>query len=203
MVPNASKTRQAGFTLIEILIAVIVLSIGLLGVATLQVTSKRGNFEAMQRAAATLYAEDLLERMRTNPTVLGSYVTSTGKTFTVGAEPPTPGTDCAAADCDADEIAAFDLDQWWDLMAGTSEGGAGGLTTPTACLSTAASAVSGTEYTVAIAWRGMDEISDVATGTASDCGRGSVGSSDYDLTAADRSFRRFISLRAYIDPFSG
>jgi type IV pilus assembly protein PilV len=184
------RRSQGGFTLIEVLIAVIVLSIGLLGVASLQLTSKRGNFEAMQRAAATLYAEDLVERMRTNPSVLGSYVTSTGLTLT--AAPSTP-PDCTGG-CTLPQLAEYDIAKWWDQLAGESEGGRGGLVTPTACLSNPVT----NEYIVAIAWRGMDEVSDVATGTAQDCGRGAT----YDLSG-ELSFRRIITLRTYIDPTAG
>jgi type IV pilus assembly protein PilV len=58
--------RQRGFTLIEVLIAVIVLAIGFLGMASLQVTATRLNQRAHQRSQATLLAEDLLDRMRAN-----------------------------------------------------------------------------------------------------------------------------------------
>jgi len=191
----------AGFTLIEVLIAVIILSIGLLGVASLQLTSKRGNFEAMQRVSATMYAEDLIERMRTNPGVLGTYVTSTVRTFTTDSAPPS-APDCSTQLCSSVAIANFDLVQWWDQIAGASEGGLGGLVSPTACLSR----VTQTQYIVAIAWRGMDEISDTASSAgpaeldaARDCGR---GGGLYDLTGTT-SFRRFITLQAYTDRFAG
>ena len=58
--------RQNGATLIEVLIAVVVLSIGLLGLAGLQVTSVQSNHSAYQRSQATLLAYDLAERMRAN-----------------------------------------------------------------------------------------------------------------------------------------
>lgn len=60
--------RQHGATLIEVLIAVVVLSIGLLGLAGLQVTSVQSNHSAYQRSQATLLAYDLADRMRANRT---------------------------------------------------------------------------------------------------------------------------------------
>lgn len=60
--------HQEGATLIEVLIAIVVLSIGLLGLAGLQVTSVQSNHSAYQRSQATLLAYDLADRMRANRT---------------------------------------------------------------------------------------------------------------------------------------
>ena len=59
--------KQKGFTLIEILITVIVLSIGLLGLAGLQISGLRANISSEARSKASLLANDIAERMRTNP----------------------------------------------------------------------------------------------------------------------------------------
>ena len=61
-------TDQRGTTLIEVLIALIVLSIGLLGLALLQVTSVQSNHSAYYRSQATVLAHDLADRMRANRT---------------------------------------------------------------------------------------------------------------------------------------
>jgi type IV pilus assembly protein PilV len=58
--------RQAGFTLIEVLVAALVLSVGLLGLAGLQVFALKTNDSAYLRSKATLYAYDMMDRMRTN-----------------------------------------------------------------------------------------------------------------------------------------
>lgn len=58
--------KVAGFTLIEVLVAVLVLSIGLLGLAGLQAASLRQNHSAYLRSQASLLAYDMLERMRGN-----------------------------------------------------------------------------------------------------------------------------------------
>ena len=57
---------QRGFTLIEVLVALFVLSVAILGIAGLQVTSKQTNFESVQRTNATFLAQELLERIRAN-----------------------------------------------------------------------------------------------------------------------------------------
>jgi type IV pilus assembly protein PilV len=56
----------AGFTLLEVLVAVVVLSVGLLGLASLQVNGLRFNHSAYMRTQATLLAEELADRMRAN-----------------------------------------------------------------------------------------------------------------------------------------
>lgn len=61
--------RQSGFTLLEVLVAMVVLSIGLLGLAGLMASSMRNNQSAYQRTQATWLAYDVLDRMRANRAV--------------------------------------------------------------------------------------------------------------------------------------
>jgi len=61
--PAASR----GFTLVEILVTVVLISVGLLGVAALQLTTLRGNQDAYVRSQASVLAGDILDRMRVNP----------------------------------------------------------------------------------------------------------------------------------------
>lgn len=58
--------KQNGFTLLEVLVAIIVLSVGLLGLAGLMATSMRNNHSAYQRTQATWLAYDVIDRMRVN-----------------------------------------------------------------------------------------------------------------------------------------
>lgn len=64
---STCKLRSAaGFTLLEVLIAVLVLSIGLLGLAGLQITSLKFNHSAYMRTSATNLAYEMADRMRVN-----------------------------------------------------------------------------------------------------------------------------------------
>jgi type IV pilus assembly protein PilV len=67
--------KASGFTFVEALVALIVLSIGLLGVAALQLTSLRSNHSSSLRSQATLLASDMVDRMRANRTaaLAGAY----------------------------------------------------------------------------------------------------------------------------------
>lgn len=60
---SSYKTRNAGFTLIEALVALLVLSIGLLGVAAMQLKALQGAHAAYQRSIASLAAQDAQERL--------------------------------------------------------------------------------------------------------------------------------------------
>lgn len=78
--PNASRRAQAGLSLVEVLVTVVLVSVGLLGIAGLQLTSVRNTNSAGQRFQATLLAEDIVERMRANRTqvVVGRYQLGVG-----------------------------------------------------------------------------------------------------------------------------
>lgn len=60
---NCLRPRDSGFTLLEALIAVLVLSIGLLGVAAMQLKAMQSAQVAYQRSVATLAAQDAVERL--------------------------------------------------------------------------------------------------------------------------------------------
>lgn len=64
--PASTLRNQAGTTLIEVLITVVLVSVGLLGLAGLQLTSVQNTNSAAERFEATTLARDILERLRAN-----------------------------------------------------------------------------------------------------------------------------------------
>ena len=58
---------NAGFTLLEVLVAIVVFSVGLLGLAALQIFSLRLSHDSLLRTTATILANDMADRMRANP----------------------------------------------------------------------------------------------------------------------------------------
>lgn len=60
------RVNNKGFTLVEVLVALLVLSIGLLAVASMQTNSLRSNYNALTRSKAVQGCEDILDRMRAN-----------------------------------------------------------------------------------------------------------------------------------------
>lgn len=190
---SGNNNRQRGFTLLEVMIALLIFGVGLLTVAALQTVSKRANYEAVQRTTASFLALDMLERMRVNKGRLNRY--TQGNMELGGGQRAVPGTPCTSlADaCDGIDIANADLYEWEQRLDGVAEdqGGnaTGGLLSPTACLDGPGGGGTGV-YTVAIAWRGVTELTDP---TADDCG------DDTGLYGADNEFRRILVISAFID----
>lgn len=83
-------TKQSGFTLLEILVAMLVLAIGLLGLAGLMTSSMRNNLSASHRTQATWMAYDIIDRMRANriSALAGSYATAMGAAATCSTAVP-------------------------------------------------------------------------------------------------------------------
>ncbi len=103
MMKIKSLHRATGYTLIETLIALFVLTTALLGFAALSTQALQATRGALNHDFATLQAIDLAERMRANPAGLAIYPTLSG----------TPsGTDCTTATCDPTDMARFDLREW-------------------------------------------------------------------------------------------
>ncbi len=98
-------TRRRGFTLLEVLIALVVFSIGLLGVAGLMVLSVRTNHSAFLRTQASFLAESMADRMRTNLGWTSDY-NGTYDSSTAG----TGG--CISAACTPAQLAAHDRLEW-------------------------------------------------------------------------------------------
>ena len=78
-----ARTRAAnGFTLIEILVTLVIISVGLLGIAGLHSMSLRNNFDALIRSHASALADEIADRMRSNRTraLAGDYNVALGVT---------------------------------------------------------------------------------------------------------------------------
>lgn len=186
-------TQQQGFSLIELLVTVIIFSVGLLSIAGLQTVSKSSNFEALQRTSASQVAHGLLEDMRVNGDGAATYLAA-GELGggSLGAEPAPNCT--AAAPCDATQKAAHDLWVWEQAIDGNLETnggvGTGGLVLPSLCVNGPAGGGAGI-YVVTIVWRGTAPITNTINNP---CG---TVSGNY---GAGNEFRRIIQMPTFIDP---
>ena len=74
IISTARGWIQRGFSLIEVLIALVILAVGVLGLAALQTTGLQYTHDAYIRSQATVIVYDLVERMRNNVTNANSYI---------------------------------------------------------------------------------------------------------------------------------
>jgi len=138
---KSDRKRQRGVGLIEVLIALLVLSIGLLGLAALQTQALKFNQGAFLRTHATTLAYDVLDRMRANreqASTTTSYVTAAGTGIPTGAN-------CESADCSPGDMAKYDLNQWKTALAARLPNGDGAIS------------VSGSIFTVTTQWDSRDD----------------------------------------------
>ena len=161
-----SISATVGMTFIEVLVALVIISTGILGAVALQATAKQGSFDAMQRSLASSLAQDIIARMRANnPANLVGYVGNDyGDTLDA-----LPASRCntSVALCTPAQLAANDRYEWeLALMGGdvtSTYGNAGGLINATGCISRNGNAV-----TVVVSWQAKTDMSDAAK--AGDCG---------------------------------
>ncbi len=102
---NMLRKQEAGFSLLEVLIAMLILSIGLLGIAGLQIKGQQYNQSSYLRTQATFLAYDIMDRMRVNilEAGTGNYAPTTW---------PSSYVDCDAGTCTPAELADYDLIKW-------------------------------------------------------------------------------------------
>ncbi len=116
--PHPMANRYAGFSLIEVLVALLVLSIGLLGLAALQATGMKYNSDAYYRTQASILAYDIIDRMRANPKGAGDgdYVVNETSLATKLSSFAS-GTKCDTNVCSTTSaIALFDLGRWYEAQ---------------------------------------------------------------------------------------
>jgi type IV pilus assembly protein PilV len=172
--------QQSGFSLIEVMVSMLVISLGVLGMAGMQITAKRAGFEAVQRTSATSLATDLIERMRSNPEALSSYVTTGIGGGSIVSEPTPDCSDDGTNGCSFTELATHDLWEWEQAVDGASETreiegdtvAVGGLFDPTACI-----AVDGGSVTISVVWEGYQGLSNPSS-NACGAGLGKYGTDD-------------------------
>jgi len=140
------KQKNSGFTMIEVLVTLVILSIGLLGLTALQARSMASNHNAFLRSQATQYAYDMGDRMRSN--IAGARAGSYNNISGIATDPA-----CITAGCTPAQMATYDTFQWNTLLSQQLPAGRGTVTGD------------GTDFVISVMW---DEARNGATGTGCD-----------------------------------
>lgn len=179
--PARVPRRQRGFTLIEALVAMLILVFGMLGTAGLMVRAQQAEFESYQRKQALILIDDFVSRAQANRTVADDCYaittdTSTGTPYLGTGNSTvfncTAGSPQAAARANAD-LPALEAAL---LGAGETTGGSnvGALLNARGCVSVTGDDVAGFTFTVSIAWQGSVETG--APPASATCGKDQYGS---------------------------
>jgi type IV pilus assembly protein PilV len=119
---------QRGVALVEVLVAMLVVSVGVLAMAGLLAMASRYGKTSEYRAVATLLASDMADRIKANKAALIADVTDydvTGEYDDWSEEPADPGECATASQCTPAEIATRDIAEWSQSVYGALPGGAG------------------------------------------------------------------------------
>jgi type IV pilus assembly protein PilV len=119
---------STGFSLLEVLISLVVLSVGLLGIAALISTALKSNGSAYMRTQATTLAYNIIDRMRANLPAANNFsynVTMPASATTATSSPTT----CTVGSCSSAQLATYDLTQWEYDLAQQLPQGRGSITT--------------------------------------------------------------------------
>ena len=216
---GVAPRHASGMTLIEVLVAVVVLGLGVMSIVELQLVSKRSAADAGAQSLAASYSWEIIERMRMNAksTALTDYVVRASQGIGGGQQGSEPSPVCDSThSCTEIQLADHDVWSFEQQLDGSlvTAGGSsvGGLVNPTACITGSSVGAAGI-YTITVVWRSKTPLP-VPTGYDNTfCGyqRQSGGNYLYgsvaDCQKATNSgigtadcFRRAYTQQAYIAP---
>ena len=173
--------RQAGTSLVEVMVTLAILSFSLLGIAALQSKIGTAEMESYQRAQALVALSQMTERLSANTANAAAYVTAA----------PLGTGDTEPADCVGAGLTgpALDLCEWSNTLKGTGEtsgagASVGGLMSGRGCITgvppvpTLGVCTAGA-YTVAVVWQGMAAtVNPPASAAVTACGTGLYGTAN-------------------------
>lgn len=143
--------RCSGFAMIEVLVTLIVLTVGILGFLGLQTQGLKNNHSAYIKSQVVSVIDDMADRMRANKAGLNANLYANIDTSTLSAD---PGFDCMtnytetsiANECSSQELATYDIYAWGKTLGSLLFSGQGTVTcNDSPC-------ISGSTHTITVSW---------------------------------------------------
>jgi len=165
LMTHIHRSRLRGVTMVEVLITIVILTVGLLGVAGLQARMQLAEVESYHRSHAIVLLQDMADRITANRRNAMNYVTGTPA-----------GTGNAIQNCLGLTGANLDMCQWNNALLGAAETSSGGqqvgaMIGARGCISNV-TATMPREFTIAVVWQG---VTPTVASTATACGQGLYG----------------------------
>ena len=158
---------QEGTSMMEVLVSIVIVVVGLLGLAGLQSHAALGEAEAYQRAQAVILVKDMVDRINAQRLQADAF-----------ANGIVQGTDLAVDDCTTKTGALRDLCEWSNTLLGAAEvlngNKVGAMTDARGCVNKVV-AVKPEVYEVAVVWQGITP----SKAPATSCGAGLYGDDRY------------------------
>ena len=161
-----NRRNSRGFTMIELLVSLVIMSVGVLGMAGLQMLSMQQNRSALLQGEATQLVNDILDRMRSNP--------GTSYDGVAIVDDPEVTDSCIGDTCTEAEMKDFDIAQWLCSINSTDESDNSthavcttfGIT-GTLPVGSGSIVLTGDIYEVTVQWSDSQKVSDSAGTTRS------------------------------------
>ncbi len=118
-----TRSNQTGVTFIEVLVAVVVLSVGFLATSRMQIMGMRYNQSAFMKSQASIMASSIADRMRANDDGVNAGLYNAINTSSL---PGDPG--CITSGCNSNQLAQLDIHQWGQTLADGLPDGVGTVT---------------------------------------------------------------------------
>ncbi|KTD61292.1 pre-pilin leader sequence (pilV) [Legionella santicrucis] len=122
--------QQKGLSLIEVLVAFVILAIGMLGIASMLILSSKANNSSYAKQQAVQCVYDIFDKIRANyqAAINGNYTISNINSMGTPILPPQPGTMCNQSPCSSPQLAAYDTWYWLTYDVSKLPNGSGSIT---------------------------------------------------------------------------
>lgn len=150
---GARQSIAQGFSLVEVLVALAVLSVGLLGLAALQTTGLKFNHQSYERTQAVMQAYDIIDRMRANKSGSGATINTAYENVALGIAPA--ASECTSS-CTGDQLAQYDIRKWNLANAALLAEGRGAVCKGNFSTDLSSCSTTGSIFRVAITWKEKD-----------------------------------------------